>query len=139
THKTHIHNTLQRRLEDKIIIPPKTKNNNKLVILNPRLFVGHCCEQLAAAFAHKYTVNSLYSVFYVDPDRYPDIIAMAECIHTHCVTAQGHLDLGLNSRPVQQEMVVLRRQRHGHKLTYLVDKMVVPIACVCVRPQLVQA
>eukprot|EP00062_Callorhinchus_milii_P026721 gi/632989168/ref/XP_007883503.1/ PREDICTED: interleukin-17A-like [Callorhinchus milii] len=75
----------------------------------------------------------------VDPDRYPDIIAMAECIHTHCVTAQGHLDLGLNSRPVQQEMVVLRRQRHGHKLTYLVDKMVVPIACVCVRPQLVQA
>uniref|UniRef100_A0A4W3GU77 Reverse transcriptase domain-containing protein n=1 Tax=Callorhinchus milii TaxID=7868 RepID=A0A4W3GU77_CALMI len=33
------------------------------IIFNPRLCVGYCCAQLAGAFTHKYTVNSLYSVF----------------------------------------------------------------------------
>ncbi|XP_067844529.1 interleukin-17F-like [Heptranchias perlo] len=74
-----------------------------------------------------------------DPNRYPSSIFKAECVSTQCLNSRGIEDPGLNSRPIQQEMIVLRRNQVNQKITYRVEKLMIPVACVCVRPEVLSA
>ncbi|XP_051868724.1 interleukin-17A-like [Pristis pectinata] len=75
-----------------------------------------------------------------DANRYPSSIFKAECVSTHCLNSRGFLDPGLNTRLVKQEMLVLRKKKTpGDKITFHVEKLLVPVACVCVRPDILGA
>ncbi|KAL2306978.1 hypothetical protein Nmel_004927, partial [Mimus melanotis] len=69
-----------------------------------------------------------------DHDRFPRLIADAECRHTLCVTPEGHLDHGLNSVPIQQEILVLRREHRDCQPSYRLEKKIIAVGCTCVTP-----
>ncbi|NXC89688.1 IL17F protein, partial [Cercotrichas coryphoeus] len=69
-----------------------------------------------------------------DHDRFPRLIAHAECRHSLCVTPEGQLDPGLNSVAIQQEMLVLRREQRGCQQSYRLEKKIVTVGCTCVTP-----
>ncbi|NXD03946.1 IL17F protein, partial [Certhia familiaris] len=69
-----------------------------------------------------------------DHDRFPRLIADAECRHTLCVTPEGQLDHGLNSVPIMQEILVLRREQRGCQQSYRLEKKKITVGCTCVTP-----
>ncbi|NXY07105.1 IL17F protein, partial [Pteruthius melanotis] len=69
-----------------------------------------------------------------DPDRFPRVIADARCRLSGCVSPLGQEDHGLNSVPIRQEILVLRREQHGCPPSYRLEKRVVTVGCTCVTP-----
>ncbi|XP_013794946.2 interleukin-17F-like [Apteryx mantelli] len=69
-----------------------------------------------------------------DPNRFPQVIADAECRHSSCVSPQGQEDHSLNSVPIRQEILVLRREQRGCLPTYRLEKKVVTVGCTCATP-----
>ncbi|NXF20573.1 IL17F protein, partial [Rhodinocichla rosea] len=69
-----------------------------------------------------------------DHDRFPRLIADAECRHARCLTPEGQLDHGLNSVPITQEILVLRREQRGCQQSYRLEKKKITVGCTCVTP-----
>ncbi|NXS43794.1 IL17F protein, partial [Balaeniceps rex] len=69
-----------------------------------------------------------------DPNRYPQVIADAKCRFSGCVNSLGQEDHSLNSVPIQQEILVLRRKQRGCLPTYHLEKKVITVGCTCVAP-----
>ncbi|XP_032910370.1 interleukin-17A [Catharus ustulatus] len=69
-----------------------------------------------------------------DHDRFPRLIADAECRHTLCVTPEGQLDHSLNSVAIQQEILVLRREHRGCQQSFRLEKKLITVGCTCVTP-----
>ncbi|NWV59308.1 IL17F protein, partial [Malurus elegans] len=69
-----------------------------------------------------------------DPNRFPRVIADARCRLSGCVTPQGQEDHGLNSVPIKQEILVLRREQRGCVPSYRLEKRVITVGCTCVTP-----
>ncbi|NWR51792.1 IL17F protein, partial [Regulus satrapa] len=69
-----------------------------------------------------------------DPDRFPRVIADARCRLWGCASPLGQEDHGLNSVPIQQEILVLRREQRGCAPSYRLEKRVVTVGCTCVTP-----
>lgn len=69
-----------------------------------------------------------------DHERFPRLIADAECRHSRCVTPEGQLDHGLNSVPITQEILVLRREQRGCQQSYRLEKKLITVGCTCVTP-----
>ncbi|MEE6477072.1 hypothetical protein FKM82_011341, partial [Ascaphus truei] len=67
-----------------------------------------------------------------DHNRLPHIIAQAEC-QERCVDSEGEVDLNLNSIPIQQEILVLRRELSGCNQIFKLEKKIVTVGCTCVR------
>ncbi|XP_078262111.1 interleukin-17A-like [Rhinoraja longicauda] len=82
--------------------------------------------------------RSLSPWFYkedIDANRYPSSIYKAECVSTQCFNSRGIKDPDLNTRLVKHEMLVLRKKKSaGDTITFHMEKLLVPVACVCVRP-----
>ncbi|XP_012504004.1 PREDICTED: interleukin-17F-like [Propithecus coquereli] len=74
-----------------------------------------------------------YSVNW-DPNRFPSEITQAQCRYLGCVDAQGKEDVSMNSVPIQQEMLVLRRKRQGCSVFFQLEKVMVTVGCTCVTP-----
>ncbi|GCB81779.1 hypothetical protein scyTo_0022831, partial [Scyliorhinus torazame] len=73
-----------------------------------------------------------------DDNRYPRSIFKAECVSQHCLNSRGLQDLSLNTHLVRQDMIILKRKHEPDcKVTFHAEKMMVPVACVCVRPDVV--
>nr|XP_056718370.1 interleukin-17C [Euleptes europaea] len=84
-----------------------------------------------------------------DENRYPQKLSFAYCLCKGCINASTGLETtALNSVPVYQEMMVLRRKpcprshveatpapTHPAAFTLVVDYVKVPVACACVLPQ----
>ncbi|XP_015265081.1 PREDICTED: interleukin-17C [Gekko japonicus] len=76
-----------------------------------------------------------------DENRYPRRLAFAYCLCRGCIDVKtGRETISLNSVPVFQEMMVLRRKPCPHNtgatsFTLEVDYIKVPVACTCVLPQ----
>ncbi|NXA96371.1 IL17F protein, partial [Melanocharis versteri] len=69
-----------------------------------------------------------------DHDRFPRLIADAKCRHSQCVNPEGQLDHGLNSVPITQEILVLRREQRGCQQSYRLEKKTITVGCTCVMP-----
>uniref|UniRef100_A0A452DWS3 Interleukin-17A n=1 Tax=Capra hircus TaxID=9925 RepID=A0A452DWS3_CAPHI len=69
-----------------------------------------------------------------DPNRFPSEIAEAQCRHIGCINAEGQEDRTLNSVPIQQEFLVLRRKRKGCPGLFVLEKVLVTVGCTCVTP-----
>ncbi|NWV49743.1 IL17F protein, partial [Daphoenositta chrysoptera] len=69
-----------------------------------------------------------------DPDRFPRVIADARCRLSGCVSPLGQEDHSLNSVPIQQEILVLRRERSRCVPSYRLEKRVITVGCTCVTP-----
>ncbi|XP_044160479.1 interleukin-17A-like [Bufo gargarizans] len=70
----------------------------------------------------------------VDNHRVPVVINEARCLHHGCLDPEGHVDLSMNSVPIRQEILVLRREMRGCVHVYKLDKQLVTVGCTCVRP-----
>ncbi|KAF1565827.1 Interleukin-17F, partial [Eudyptes moseleyi] len=69
-----------------------------------------------------------------DPNRFPQVIADAKCRLSGCMNPLGQEDHSLNSVPIQQEILVLRREQRGCLPTYHLEKKVITVGCTCVTP-----
>ncbi|KAM7137152.1 interleukin-17A isoform 2-T2 [Molossus nigricans] len=70
----------------------------------------------------------------VDPERYPRVIWEAKCRHLYCISPEGKMDHHLNSVPIQQEIMVLRREPQHCPHSFRLEKMLVNVGCTCVTP-----
>ncbi|KAJ7399303.1 Interleukin-17F [Pitangus sulphuratus] len=69
-----------------------------------------------------------------DPNRFPQVIAEAQCRLSGCVSPLGQEDHSLNSVPIKQEILVLRREQQGCRPTYRLEKKLITVGCTCVTP-----
>ncbi|NWH58637.1 IL17F protein, partial [Geococcyx californianus] len=69
-----------------------------------------------------------------DHNRFPQVIANAKCRHARCVNSNGQLDHSLNSVPINQEILVLQRERKGCHQSYRLEKKIITVGCTCVTP-----
>ncbi|XP_065488420.1 interleukin-17A-like isoform X2 [Caloenas nicobarica] len=69
-----------------------------------------------------------------DHNRFPRVIADAKCRHSRCVNLEGQLDHSLNSVPIHQEILVLRREQKGCHQSYWLEKKIITVGCTCVTP-----
>ncbi|XP_042659392.1 interleukin-17F [Tyto alba] len=69
-----------------------------------------------------------------DHNRFPELIADAKCRHSRCVNLDGQLDHRVNSVPIKQEILVLRRERKGCHQSYRLEKKIITVGCTCVTP-----
>ncbi|KAM6118055.1 interleukin-17C [Pterocles gutturalis] len=76
-----------------------------------------------------------------DENRYPRKLAFAECLCSGCVDVKtGRETTSLNSVPIHQTMMVLRRRPCPRPaapglVTFEVDYIRVPVGCTCVLPR----
>nr|XP_020646244.1 interleukin-17F-like [Pogona vitticeps] len=70
-----------------------------------------------------------------DPNRFPRMIAEANCRHHFCVYPNGQgLNYSLSSVRIQQEILVLKRKQNGCKQSYWLEKQLVTVGCTCAIP-----
>ncbi|NXE00271.1 IL17F protein, partial [Chaetorhynchus papuensis] len=69
-----------------------------------------------------------------DPNRFPRVIADARCRLSGCVSPLGQEDHSLNSVPIRQEILVLRREQRGCQQSYRLEKKIITVGCTCVTP-----
>ncbi|NWU82185.1 IL17 protein, partial [Onychorhynchus coronatus] len=69
-----------------------------------------------------------------DHNRFPQVIADAECRHLSCVNSNGELDYSLNSVPIKQEILVLQREQKGCQQSFKLEKKLITVGCTCVTP-----
>ncbi|NXA18098.1 IL17F protein, partial [Ibidorhyncha struthersii] len=69
-----------------------------------------------------------------DHNRFPQVIADAKCRHSRCVNLHGQLDHSVNSVPIKQEILVLRREQKGCHQSYRLEKKIITVGCTCVTP-----
>ncbi|XP_008498068.1 interleukin-17F [Calypte anna] len=69
-----------------------------------------------------------------DPNRFPQVIADAQCRFSGCITPLGQEDHSLNSIPIHQEILVLRREQRGCLPTYHLEKRIITVGCTCAAP-----
>ncbi|KAG5273643.1 hypothetical protein AALO_G00153840 [Alosa alosa] len=72
----------------------------------------------------------------VDKTRYPEEIAMAECLCAGCVI-DGKENREYNSFPVSQAMLVVRKKECSEKgrYSFKTEMIQVPVACTCLNPK----
>ncbi|XP_054424586.1 interleukin-17A [Pteronotus mesoamericanus] len=69
-----------------------------------------------------------------DRERYPSVIWEAKCRSLFCVSPEGKINHHLNSVPIQQEILVLRRDPQHCPHSFRLEKMLVNVGCTCVTP-----
>ncbi|MEE6511997.1 hypothetical protein FKM82_018903 [Ascaphus truei] len=75
----------------------------------------------------------------VDPNRYPRVIAEANCLSSACTDSDGKENPDLTSHPIQQEIMVLRRGQKDCNYIYTLETQLVTLGCTCTRPSVSSA
>ncbi|KAG8124493.1 hypothetical protein E2320_019821 [Naja naja] len=70
-----------------------------------------------------------------DPNRFPHTVSEATCRYTVCLDSTGkNLNYAMNSVPIQQEILVLKRKHIGCKKSYWLEKQMITVGCTCAFP-----
>ncbi|XP_007484147.2 interleukin-17A [Monodelphis domestica] len=73
----------------------------------------------------------------VDENRQPRVIWEARCRYSGCINVEGKVDYHRNSVPIQQEIMVLRRESPNCSTSFRLEKILVTVGCTCVIPRTV--
>ncbi|KAL8195070.1 UNVERIFIED_CONTAM: hypothetical protein K2H54_046296 [Gekko kuhli] len=98
-------------------------------------------QNLQHSSVHERSISPWSHQINEDENRYPRRLAFAYCLCKGCIDVKtGEETTSLNSVPVFQEMMVLRRKpcprnTGAASFTLEVDYIKVPVACACVVPQ----
>ncbi|XP_060109845.1 interleukin-17C [Heteronotia binoei] len=98
-------------------------------------------QNLQHSSVHQRSISPWSHKINEDENRYPSRLAFAYCLCKGCIDAKTGVETtSLNSVPVFQEMLVLRRKpclrnSEAGSFTLEVDYIKVPVACTCVLPQ----
>ncbi|KAG8437423.1 hypothetical protein GDO86_008211, partial [Hymenochirus boettgeri] len=75
----------------------------------------------------------------IDESRYPQKLAFAQCLCSGCIDPNsGTETASLNSVPIDQTMMVLRKKRCPNQLSsymFETEYIKVPVGCTCVIPR----
>ncbi|KAK2854333.1 hypothetical protein Q5P01_006994 [Channa striata] len=76
-----------------------------------------------------------------DDSLFPPVLSEARCLLQGCLNSDGQEDLGLESRPIMHQVLVLRRVRSaglgaGHNYHYRLESRLIAVGCTCVRPNI---
>uniref|UniRef100_F6YYQ6 Interleukin 17F n=1 Tax=Monodelphis domestica TaxID=13616 RepID=F6YYQ6_MONDO len=111
--------------------PPMENNSVKVDI---RYINQHKVIHSARAFQNRSISPWDYNIT-KDPDRFPSEIAEASCRYSTCINAEGQEDNSKNSVPIQQEILVLRREpAQSCSHSFRLEKILVTVGCTCVTP-----
>ncbi|KAJ6659648.1 hypothetical protein lerEdw1_018617 [Lerista edwardsae] len=69
-----------------------------------------------------------------DPNRFPHMISEASCRYHACLNYNGKLNFSMNSVPIKQEILVIKRKQIGCRQTYWLEKQLVTVGCTCAIP-----
>ncbi|KAM5297465.1 interleukin-17C [Glossophaga mutica] len=104
-------------------------------------------EEVLEADIHQRSISPWRYRVDTDENRYPQKLAFAECLCRGCIsTRTGRETAALNSVPLYQSLLVLRRQPCSRDATgvpmpgafeFHVESIQVPIGCTCVLPRVV--
>ncbi|KAE8605433.1 hypothetical protein XENTR_v10015134 [Xenopus tropicalis] len=72
----------------------------------------------------------------MDKNRFPSVINEAVCVHNGCLDAEGNVDISLRSAPIQQTILVLRREVRGCSTSFWLEKQTVTVGCTCIRKEI---
>ncbi|XP_026802802.1 interleukin 17a/f3 [Pangasianodon hypophthalmus] len=78
-----------------------------------------------------------YEVSY-DESRIPSRIFEAKCERTGCLNKDGSEDIGLESKPIFYQILVLRRVKGKKKnYSFRLEKHTTSVGCTCVSPNVI--
>ncbi|XP_036406217.1 interleukin-17F-like [Megalops cyprinoides] len=71
-----------------------------------------------------------------DDSLFPPHIAQAECLRTGCLGSDGQEDMGLESKPIYHQVLVLRRisGKKRKKYIFRLESKTIKVGCTCVLP-----
>ncbi|KAF6288213.1 interleukin 17C [Rhinolophus ferrumequinum] len=102
-------------------------------------------EEVLEADVHQRSISPWRYRVDTDESRYPQKLAVAECLCKGCISARtGRETAALNSVPLHQSLLVLRRQPCSRDatgtptpgaFTFHTESIRVPIGCTCVLPR----
>uniref|UniRef100_A0A4W4EI95 Interleukin 17a/f3 n=1 Tax=Electrophorus electricus TaxID=8005 RepID=A0A4W4EI95_ELEEL len=96
-------------------VDPALLNSSDSLLISPRLSIS------------PWTYESSYDV-----DRVPYHIFEAKCERTGCLTRDGQEDMGLESKPIFYQILVLRRVKAKRQESVLqLEKKTVKVGCTC--------
>ncbi|XP_021112241.1 interleukin-17C [Heterocephalus glaber] len=99
-------------------------------------------EKVLQADTHERSISPWRYRIDVDEDRYPQKLAVAECLCRGCINSRtGRETAALNSVPLHQNLLVLRRRACAPTpgaFAFHTEFIRVPVGCTCVLPRSAQ-
>ncbi|XP_062971928.1 interleukin-17A-like [Elgaria multicarinata webbii] len=136
-HGNHIKNKKERtkRMSDNCSSQLAVQQDNKLpesVRVNIHIVHTEPAHKLLPDVRNRSLSPWNYSIN-EDPNRFPHVIYEASCRYSACLDPKGRiLNYSLNSVPIQQEILVLKRRLMGCQQAYWLEKQMVTVGCTCV-------
>ncbi|XP_020511795.2 interleukin-17F-like [Labrus bergylta] len=76
-----------------------------------------------------------------DDSLYPPVLSEARCLLQGCLDSEGQEDLGLESRPIMHQVLLLRRVKSAgaesgsdESYHFRLESRLIAVGCTCVRP-----
>ncbi|XP_045049367.2 interleukin-17F [Desmodus rotundus] len=115
---------------DTALCPPLEDNSVRVDI---RILRQNQVASISHGFQNRSSSPWDYNITW-DPHRFPSEIAEAQCRYSGCINAEGKEDSSMNSVPIEQEFLVLRREPQGCSRSFRLEKVRVTVGCTCVTP-----
>ncbi|XP_075939314.1 interleukin 17a/f1 [Anarhichas minor] len=110
--------TVPLQLDPNVVVPPRTMRPLQNVSISP------------------WTYNVSH-----DDSLFPPVLSEALCLLKGCLDSDGREDLSLESKPIMQQVLLLRRVKSssagpeaGPGYHYRLETRLIAVGCTCVRP-----
>ncbi|XP_031696698.1 interleukin-17F-like [Anarrhichthys ocellatus] len=108
--------TVPLQLDPNVVVPPRTMRPLQNASISP------------------WTYNVSH-----DDSLFPPVLSEARCLLKGCLDSDGREDLSLESKPIMQQVLLLRRVKSssagaGPGYHYRLETRLMAVGCTCVRP-----